>query len=103
FESFWSKRLHPALFDRPSVIAESINAQAEVAPLQIKLLGTILERDRSMALFSTPRSAVELRGISETVGDAAEGAEVVEISRDQVVVRHQGKLVVLKVPGPTGG
>jgi type II secretory pathway component PulC len=70
--------------------------------LNVTLRGTILERGYSVAVFETPESPVELRGVGELVGDEGDEAEVVEIYRDHVVLRYQGQLVTLPFPAGDG-
>ena len=101
FAALLNKRLR-ALLDNsnPQSPPEVRPSQAEMpdAVLGLTLRGTIVEKGHSVAVFSTVDSPVEIRGIGERVGDPGNEAEIVEVQRDQVVLRYQGDLVTLPFP-----
>jgi type II secretory pathway component PulC len=90
----WGRPYRRPLEDAPPVVSQPVVAPVKAPPLNLKLMGTILEPGRERAIFSTAKGVSVLRKVGETVGDTS-AAEVVQIARDQVVVRYNGELVTL--------
>lgn len=101
-DEVWSRPYRRPLVDLPPVASSPVVAQVKAPPLNLKLMGTILEPGRERAIFSTAKGVSELRKVGETVGDAPASAEVVQIARDRVVVRYNGELVTLELQKSKG-
>lgn len=65
-----------------------------VVPLITKLLGTAIEGDRAYAILLNGRQETKLR----RAGDFIDGARLLEVTTDQVVLDHEGTTVTLAVP-----
>lgn len=69
-------------------------------PLLVKLMGTVIDGDRSRAIIQGADGKSEFKRVGERCGDA----EVLRIEANRIVIRHLGNEVTLKVdrPGPGG-
>ena len=65
----------------------------------MKLIGTILEPDRTVAMFSTAAGKIEFKRVGESVGTQAARAEVVEIQRNRVLVRYADRVITFELVG----
>ena len=74
------------LFDTP------VAGQAALKPA-VKLVGTIIEKDQSVAMLKAKDGQVRWA----PVGEVVDGAEVVEIAADSVTVRFADQTFILKV------
>lgn len=101
FEPLWNRRLQQPLgasatkqVDLKPTIAEPL-----VTPLTIRLLGTVVEPGRTLAMFSTGPAQIEFKGVGQAIGSGMERVEVVEIYRRQAVVRFRGQLIKVAIEG----
>ncbi len=95
FQSVWGLDLRRPLYDQPAapVAAARRPAVKRGPPLRVKLAGTVVEPGRSMAMFITKAGKVELKAIGERV----DGAEVLDITQENVSMRYSGRTVDLKL------
>ena len=97
FAAVWDRELGQPLdpLDPPPVAPPTQPAAAatDPPPPPVKLIGTVLEPNYSMAVFARADGRPELRAVGETAG----GAEVLRIEADAVTVRYNGQPVVLRV------
>jgi len=102
FVDLWGRPLRRPSADLPGG-ASGANGAGTAAtsalPLNVNLVGTIVETGHSRAVFSTPNGAIELKGVGEIVGGLPGGPEVVEIEAKHVVLRFQGRLTTLRLKG----
>jgi len=96
FEGLWDKRLRRPLYDPPPPTPKVAEVK-KLPPLQIKLLGTIIEPGKSQAMLATPRGTVELKRVGDTIDSEQPPAELVTIERDRVVLKRQGDLITLEI------
>jgi len=73
-------------------------SSAPPPPLEIELLGTIIESNHSTALFSLPGGEVQFCSVGETVGKSPNQAKVQEILGDEVTLVYRDQSVTLQVP-----
>lgn len=96
----WARALRRPLVDKPAAAATQSAIQAKpLVPLNVVLVGTIVEEGHSRAMLSTAAGVVEVLGIGETVGGATGGAEIVEIQSNSVVLRYRGELTTVRLKG----
>jgi hypothetical protein len=96
FEKLWDIDLRRPLVDPPPAVAAAAaiaRPPAGVAPVGLKLAGTVVEPGHSVAVFVNAAGRSELK----SVGDKAGAAEVVDIQSDRVTLRYGGAPVTLKV------
>lgn len=97
FEAVWDLKLQEPLFaSAPRNLPAASNPAAAAAPLALKLLGTIVEPGRSLAMLSTASGKPELRGVGEEI----DGAQILQIEQDRVTARHNGRPVTLELQQP---
>lgn len=103
FEPYLDRQLRRPLVDPPPATTTPAASPTRPAPqLQIRLVGTILEAGRSMAMLTTPAGSIEVRGIGETVGEPPADAEVLDIGLNKAVLRYRGQSVTLELEGTKG-
>ena len=93
FESLWSLELQQPLYGTLVRVAAKPPSAPAPLLLGVRLAGTAVEPDRSVAMFITPEGRIELRGVGEKI----ESAEVLAIHTDSVSVRHAGKVIDLTI------
>jgi len=69
------------------------------APLAIKLAGTILEAEHSLAILQLPDGKTELKAVGEECG----GATILQIEQDCVMVSYDGQTLQLTITAPKQG
>jgi len=90
FAAWWDRPLRPPLFDPPPVV-ETPPAPPPPPPLAVRLVGTILEPGRPVAILVNAAGKIEMKSIGQTAGDPAQPAEILEVHRERVVVRYAGE------------
>ena len=105
FERVYSRQLRRPLFDVPSPVVKPVVKRPTTKKqesLKMKLIGTILEPDRTVAMFSTAAGKIEFKRVGESVGTQAARAEVVEIQRNRVLVRYADRVITFELGLRTG-
>jgi len=98
FKPLWKKRLRLPLYDPPPPKPKVVKVKPP-PPLKTKLLGTMIEPGNSRAMLSTPRGAVELKGVGDVIDTETPPAKVVTIEPNRVVVRRNDRLITLEIKG----
>jgi hypothetical protein len=93
FDSLCRIALRRPLYDPPPPKPEV----RQLPPLNVQLLGTILEGENSMAMVRTEQGKTEYRRVGESFGPADSPATVVEIQSDGVVVDRASERLTLRV------
>jgi type II secretory pathway component PulC len=101
FATVWHKPLRRPLFDPPPAAAASA-AVAVQAPLNIKLLGTAIEAEESLAIFAIPPGTVEVKRVGEAIGEGAARVQVREIQGQRVILERHGRPVTLEMDTKPG-
>lgn len=94
FTLLCQRKLQSPLYDpppEPVAVEEAPPEPVRLPPLQITLLGTIVEPDRTVAMFATQGGHIELTRIGQTVSNAPNGPKVIDITADEVVVEYDGQ------------
>jgi type II secretory pathway component PulC len=91
-----SLNLRQPLFDPPPPAPQPPPTKT---PLAIKLAGTILEAEHSLAILQLPDGKTELKAVGEQCG----GATIVRIEQDCVTVSYDGQTVQLTIAAPKQG
>lgn len=103
FEQVWQRRLRRPLFDPPPPAVVVVPTVAPQPPqLPIKLLGTAIEPEHSLAMLAVPPNAIEVCRVGDRIGESLNQVEILEIEADLVAVRSNGQKIVLKREGPIG-
>jgi len=103
FEQVWRKPLRRPLFDPPPPAAVAAPVVApQPPPLPIKLLGTAIELEHSLAMLAMPPNVIRVCRVGDCVGQAPNQIEILEIEADWVAVRSNGEKLVLKREGNKG-
>jgi hypothetical protein len=87
--------LRQALYDPPPPAPEV----KQLPPLQVELLGTILEPENSMAIIRAEGGSVQYKRVGETMGPAECPASLIDIQSDAIVVERHEERLTLKVRG----
>lgn len=87
FASVWRMDLQRPLQD----------VAATAAPLGIKLVGTVDEPGRSMAMIGLRSGSIELKAVGEAIDDPAGPIRIVKIEPSAVTIEHAGTTAVLKL------
>lgn len=96
FESLLKKQLRRPLIDPPTVKNAETKAVVKKRPMpRVRLLGIALEAGHSLAIFSTHKGEIELKGVGEILGDEADGPRISTIEDRRVVICYRGKEVTL--------
>jgi hypothetical protein len=69
----------------------------QLPPLQVELVGTIVEDTNSVALVKTEKGNVEYKRIGDEVGPVEGPAKVIEIKLDEVVLERAAERITLNV------
>lgn len=91
FAQIWEKPLRRSLSDsmpppdRPTVVSNRF------APLNLQLLGTMVEPDQARALFATHRGELEVRRVGESIGNPPASAELLRIEPKAVRLRYRNQ------------
>ncbi len=95
FEPIWKLDLRRPLADTlaPAPATTPAVAAARTPPPGMKLAGTIIEPERSLALLVGASGKVELKSI----GDRFAGAEVLQIDPGAVTLQHNGQPLILRI------
>jgi len=90
FEPYWERPLRRPLFDPPPVV-ETPPAPPPPPPLNLRLVGTILEPGRAVAVLANAAGKIEMKAVGQSTGDPGQPAEILEVHRERVVVRYAGE------------
>ena len=86
FARLWDVNLRRPLYDSPTP-AKTLPKPKPPAPLNMRLVGTMIEPGHSMAMFITKGGRIELRRVGQTVAQA----KVVTIQADRVKLMYHGR------------
>jgi hypothetical protein len=95
FAQLCNQPLRRVLYDPPPPKPEV----RELPPLDIELLGTILEGENSMAMVRSQQGQVEYKRTGDSLGPTEAPANILEITGDAIVLERSGERVTLKVRG----
>ena len=96
FEPLFGRRFQRPLFDPPPE-APPAPVVKVTPPPPVKLVATMPEPDGGHAMFSDPRGAILIKSVGDEITGGDTPAVVTEIAEDHVVLRHEGRLVTLKL------
>lgn len=71
----------------------------QLPPLQIELLGTIVEPANSMAMVRMAHGGVEYKRVGDAIGPADSPGNLVEIHGDSIIVERDSQRVTFRVRG----
>ena len=99
FEPLCRRPLRRPLYDPPPKAkpAPVVVAPKPPPPLSVRLLGTAVEPDHSMAMLLTARGTIEMKAVGDKLDDMPDAAEVTKIEQDCVTLRYHGQTVRLEV------
>jgi type II secretory pathway component PulC len=103
FEPLCRRPLRRPLYDPPPKAkpAPVVVAQ-KPPPLNVRLVGTALEPDHSMAMLLTSRGTIEMKAVGDKLDDTPDSAELTSIEQDRVTLRYHGQTVRLEVENKDG-
>jgi len=96
FEPLFERRFRQPLYDPPPPEPPPVVKKKPPLP-PIQLEATMIEASGNRAMFSSPREGMLVRGVGETIQAGETSVEIVEIAENEVVLRHAGELVTLKL------
>ena len=95
FKSHWNRHLQRPLFDPP----QSVEAEIEPPrPLELNLIGTVIERGSSTALISGEDGRVRFCKVGDLVGTKPSQATVQEIQSTTVRLAYDDQEILLEIP-----
>jgi hypothetical protein len=93
FLQLWGRPLRRPLYDPPPPKPEV----KELPPLQLELLGTIIEPPNSIAIIRSGQGSSEYKRIGDQLGPADSPASLIEIGPSEIVVERSGQRITLGV------
>ena len=93
FAQLCEVQLRRPLYDPPPPAPEV----RQLPPLQVQLLGTIIEGENSMAILRSEQGKVDYRKQGDAIGPVDSPATVVEIQVDAVVLNRAEERITLRV------
>lgn len=95
FEPLWGLELRRPLVDAAPASAGAANPEQPDGPPGLRLRGTIVEPDHSMAVFASVRGSEW-----KSVGDDIDGARVIAIGPESATVEYDGRTITVAVEKP---
>jgi hypothetical protein len=95
FAALWNRQLRRPLVD-PAPTAAAASTPA-ISPLQVRLVGTIVEPGRSAALLCSAAGPIELKQVGEQVANVA---RLEEVHVDRVVLVYLNQRHEVRLPQP---
>ena len=72
--------------------------RAKLGPkLDLSLVGTIIESNKSLAIIADPNGGFDVKGVGEMLEIAPDGIVITSIQSGQVTLEHQGKTTTLSL------
>lgn len=97
----WQRRLRGPAGAAPPASTAPLTAAPPVSATDsgpVKLLGTVLEQGRDVAIFLDPAGQIALRRVGESLEGLGDTARVARIERERVTVDVAGRPWVFDVP-----
>jgi len=94
FNPHWDKPLRRPLFDPPPVVVPPPKKEPP-PPLNVRLVGTIIEPGKTIAMLTNARNSLEFKQVGDTLGAGKALATITSIENSRVVVQYAGETVVL--------
>lgn len=79
--------------DLRRAVVEGKASERPAPPLRLKLVGTLVDEERNVAVLQLGDGTIQMKGAGETVGDA----ELIEITETTVKLLYHGSQVVLSM------
>jgi len=95
FAAVWSREMQRPLYDPPPEQPPPPPPDPPPKPLNIRLLGTMLEPDRRAAMFAVAGEGISVRELGQTVNNGSGDAKILQIEADRVVLEYAGQQRVL--------
>ena len=76
---------------KETVPTVDLNAAPVRSPLRVKLLGTLVNDSKPLLSFASVQDVVTLKSSTYMVGDRIQGAEVLEIERQRVIILNNNR------------
>jgi hypothetical protein len=103
FEPLCRRPLRRPLYDPPPKTKSAPVVVAKTPPpLNVRLVGTALEPDHSMAMLLTSCGTIEMKSVGDKLDDTPDSAELTSIEQDRVTLRYHGQTVRLEVESKDG-
>ena len=96
FKPLLQRRFQAPLYDPPPKEAAPV-VKKVAPPPPVKLLATMPETGGGHAMFSDPKGSIRIWAAGDRITVGSSAAEIVEIADDHVVLRHEERLVTLKL------
>ncbi len=102
FARFWARPLRHPLYTDPAPQVTNTPSPASNArqAMTFKLLGTIMDGERSSAIVSDRLGAQQLKQAGERLGTEETGPTIVEIAEKRIVIDNRGQRVTLELEEP---
>lgn len=88
FQTIWHRPLQQPLYDPPKPDPEPA---PEPPPLELRLLGTVIEPQRTQAILLTGDGHMVFKSLGETI----KGARITQIESEQVTVEYHQRTLTL--------
>ena len=98
FEAHWERPLRRPLYDPPPPVPPPV-VKEPLPPLQAKLLATMVEPGKTMAMLQLPGGQVVFRKVGEVVGPEPGNPTIAEIQPGAVTVTRGDETTKLFVDG----
>ena len=95
FAELCGRPLRRALYDPPPPAPEV----KLLPPIQIELLGTIIEAQNSIAMVKSAQGNTEYKRVGDAIGPQESPAQLVEIRGDSIILERAGDRLTFQVRG----
>lgn len=98
FEAVWETKLRrPLVEEQPPAKSPKTPAKVATRRPPIKLLGTVIEEGRSMALLQSPREGAIVVAVGGALGDTPDAPRLVSVDQDQAKLQYRDETVTIQL------
>ena len=94
FEPHWNKPLRRPIFDPPPVVIPPPKKEVP-PPLNVRLVGTIIEPGETVAMLANARNSLEFKKVGDSWGAGKLLATITAIENSRVTIQYAGETIVL--------
>lgn len=78
-------------------------APAPLPPLEVTLVGTMIEADQRLAIIADAKGEFDVKGVGESLELSPQGITVEQIESERVTLRYQGRTSTVQLERPRAG
>jgi len=93
FEKLSDLALRRPLYDPPPPKVEV----KQLPPLQIELLGTVIEPENSLAIIRSEQGSIAYKRVGDSLGPDGSAANIQEIEQDSIILKREEERITIRV------